>query len=515
MINLSNVLETSSQRVPDREALVCGERRLTFGEVEALSAKLATALSERGVGPGDMVALACPNIPEFVISYFAILKAGGVVVPVSLLLKTDEIVYILQKSKAVAFLCVEEGEATPIGGFGRAAFDQVGHCQSFIRISRDGNPCTSEEECVASLLAQDLPPLDTVQRNSDDTAVVIFTSGTTGKPKGAELTHGNLLTHCLMQQRMQNWQDDEVMVVALPLFHVYGQICQMAAGMGNGVRLILIPKFEPRAVLHWMRKEKATRYAGVPTMYWALLNHPDTEAEDGSSPFDTLRTASCGAAPMPVEMLKRFEERYDVRVQEGYGLSECSPSVTTHYFGLKRKPGTCGKPVWGTRVEVVDDDDNILPTGERGEIVIRGHHVMKGYLDDPEATAEALRGGWFHTGDIGVIDEEGYLTIVDRKKEMIIRGGMNVYPREIEEVLMSHPEVSLVAVIGVPDERVGQEVKAVVVRREGSSLTEEAMIAWAKEKMAAYKYPRSVEFRDALPTNATGKIQKRALLEVD
>ena len=238
-----------------------------------------------------------------------------------------------------------------------------------------------------------------------------------------------------------------------------------------------------------MREEKVNRFSGVPTMYWALLNDTTIPDEDVAAIRETLTFASSGGASLPVEILERFEERFGTPILEGYGLSETSPAVSNH-SPTQVEPGTCGTPIWGVQVRVVDEDGQPVPTGERGEIVVRGHCVMKGYLKDPEATREAFRGGWFHTGDIGIFDEDGYLSIVDRKKEMIIRGGMNVYPREIEEVMITHPEVSLVAVIGVPDERVGQEVKAVVVPAAGASPDPDALIAWCKERMAAFKYPR-------------------------
>jgi long-chain acyl-CoA synthetase len=301
------------------------------------------------------------------------------------------------------------------------------------------------------------------------------------------------------------------MLVVLPLFHIFGQVCQMMAGFGAGATLVLVPRFDAADVLRQIRDHGVTRLSGVPTMYWALLNHPGIDGEDVRETMRTVKSVGSGGASLPVDILRRFDERFGMALQEGYGLSECSPAVTTHHPGRPRKPGSVGTPLWGVQVAVMDDEGRLLGDGERGEIVVRGHGVMKGYLKNPEATAEAFKGGWFHTGDIGERDADGYYFIVDRKKEMIIRNGMNVYPREIEEILITHPAISLVAVIGVPSERTGQEVKAVVVPERGAAVTAEEITEWAKTRMANYKYPRLVEIREALPMTATGKIMKKAL----
>ena len=514
MLNLSNVLDASAAAHPGAEAVVCGPIRITYEALKARSDKLASGLASMGIGPGSIVAMACPNIPAFPEIYFAILKTGATVLPVSLLLKAPEIAYLLEHSEAAAFLCFEGSEALPIGAEGRKAFDGVETCRHFAWITAPGaSAVPSEDETSETWKARGGESFEAVTRAGDDTAVVIYTSGTTGRPKGAELTHMNLISHALVICNSAKVTNEDTILVALPLFHVFAQICQMVAGIGAAARLVLLPRFTAPDCARLMREEKVNRFSGVPTMYWALLNDTTIPDEDVAAIRETLTFASSGGASLPVEILERFEERFGTPILEGYGLSETSPAVSNHSPTQVRKPGTCGTPIWGVQVRVVDEDGQPVPTGERGEIVVRGHCVMKGYLKDPEATREAFRGGWFHTGDIGIFDEDGYLSIVDRKKEMIIRGGMNVYPREIEEVMITHPEVSLVAVIGVPDERVGQEVKAVVVPAAGASPDPDALIAWCKERMAAFKYPRTIELRDALPMNATGKIQKRMLTE--
>jgi long-chain acyl-CoA synthetase len=357
---------------------------------------------------------------------------------------------------------------------------------------------------------------ETRPRRPDDTAVILYTSGTTGQAKGAELTHENMVLNAVASRDMflpatLGGYEQEVALVTLPLFHSTAQTCQMNAGLLGGFRLVLLPRFEPAAVLGTMQREQVGIWIGVPTMYWALLKFIADTGADAAPVARHLRLCVSGGAPMPVDVMRRFEETFGVRILEGYGLSETSPVACFNQLHRASKPGTVGQPIFGVDVRCHDDQDRPVSTGERGEVVIRGPNIMKGYYNRPDATAEATRNGWFHTGDIGILDEEGYLAIVDRKKDMILRGGLNVYPREIEEVMMSHPAVSLVAVIGVPDERLGEEIKAFVVRRANATISEDELLSWCKEQLAAYKYPRSVEFRESLPVGATGKILKREL----
>jgi long-chain acyl-CoA synthetase len=303
----------------------------------------------------------------------------------------------------------------------------------------------------------------------------------------------------------------DVELITLPLFHSTAQTCQMNAGLLGGFRLVLLPRFDAATVLETMTRERVSFWIGVPTMYWTLLQFAAETKVDTAAVAEHLRLCISGGAPMPVEVMRRFESTFGVRILEGYGLSETSPVASFNQLQRTSKPGTVGQPIFGVDIRCVDAEGRFVAAGERGEVVIRGPNVMKGYYNRPEATAEAMRNGWFHTGDVGTIDEDGYLTIVDRTKDMIIRGGFNVYPRELEEVLVTHPAISMAAVIGVPDERLGEEVKAVVVRRAGAELSDTDLLAWCREQFAAYKYPRLVEFRDSLPVSATGKILKREL----
>jgi long-chain acyl-CoA synthetase len=348
-----------------------------------------------------------------------------------------------------------------------------------------------------------------VERRADDTAVILYTSGTTGQPKGAELSHANLLFNVLATHKLFGEHPDghEVYLCVLPLFHSFGQTVIMNAGLAQGGTLLLQPRFEPRTALRLLHRGGVTFFAGVPTMYWALL-----EAL-GDEPGDThvLRMAVSGGASLPVELMSRFNARFGTAVLEGYGLSETSP-VTTFNPASDPRAGSIGRPIWGVDCKLVDECWNeISGAGEVGEIAIRGHNVMQGYYKRPEATAEVMNDGWFRTGDLARRDGDGYYYIVDRAKDMIIRGGFNIYPREIEEMLMQHSAVSLVAVAGVPHPTHGEEVKAYIIRHPGSPIDAEELIGWAKQRLASYKYPRLVEFCDTLPMTSTGKILKRLL----
>jgi long-chain acyl-CoA synthetase len=514
-VGLASVLEHSAILIPDRVALTCGDTHLTYGVLDARAAQVASGLHALGIEPGDRVALSCPNIPWFSIAYFGILKAGASVVPLNVLLKPREIAYHLRDSGARAFFVFEGIPELPMAQMARAACDEVS-CQNLIVMTVDpAAPSPVSPAVTIGQIMHGRSGFESRRPRADDTAVILYTSGTTGHPKGAELTHLNMLLNATASRDMflpacRGGLEQDVALVTLPLFHSTAQTCLQNAGLLGGYRLVLLPRFEPAVVLETMAREQVNLWIGVPTMYWTLLQHV-------AAGFDTERIARhlklccSGGAPMPVEIMKRFEETFGVRILEGYGLSETSPVACFNQVHRATKPGTVGQPIFGVDVRCVDDEDRPVAVGERGEVVIRGPNVMKGYLNRPEATEEAMRHGWFHTGDIGVLDADGYLSIVDRKKDMILRGGFNVYPRELEEVLITHPAVSIVAVIGIPDERLGEEVKAYVVRKPGVAITEEELLAWCREQFAAYKYPRVVEFRDSLPVSPTGKILKREL----
>jgi len=517
MLNLAMVVDDPGRKYPDREAIVAGSTRLTYGQLNGLACQVANGLRERGIEPGDRVALSCPNIAYFPIAYFGILKAGAVVVPLNVLFKGGEVAYHLQDSGAKAYLCFEGSSDLPMAQMGHQGASQAPECRDFIVMPTQMGGATPVPDAMSFGELVDGQPTEceTADRSPEDTAVILYTSGTTGRPKGAELTNSNMLTNAFVSRMMASKAVDQrkrqTILITLPLFHSYGQTVQMNANLLAGDRLVLVPRFEAKSVLDLMRREKVTLFSGVPTMYWGLLNCAREHEIDTKPIAENLVLANSGGAAMPVELLAEFEKTFGVTILEGYGLSETSPTATFNQADLPRKVGSVGLPIFGCEVKVVDLEGKELPANEMGEIVIRGHNVMKGYIGRPEATAEAIPDGWFHSGDLGRKDEEGYVFIMDRLKDLVLRGGFNVYPREIEEVLAEHPAISLAAVVGVPHDELGEEIKAYVVRRPGAEVTEEEIIAWCQERVAAYKYPRIVEFRDSLPLTATGKILKREL----
>jgi long-chain acyl-CoA synthetase len=491
-LNLASIISESAARTPEAVAVRLGPLELTYAELDDRSARLAALLRERGLQQGDRVGLMLPNVLEFPISYYGILRAGGVVVPMNVLLKRREIAFYLEDSGAELLLAWHgfAGEAREGAADAGAELIEV------------------EPESFAELLGDREPDPEIAATDEEDTAVILYTSGTTGKPKGAELTHFNLSRNADIASRTtSNVKAGDVVLGALPLFHSFGQTVSMNASLRVGATLTLLPKFDPGDALEIIDRERITHFYGVPTMYGALLHHPGREDFDVSA----LRICITGGASMPVEVLRGFEQAFGCEVLEGYGLSETSPVACTNHPGRPRKPGSIGTPIEEVEMKLFDEGDNEVPRGEVGEIVVRGHNVMKGYWQRPEATEEAMQSGWFHTGDMARIDEDGYFFIVDRKKDLIIRGGYNVYPREVEEVLYEHPKIREAAVVGVPHDRWGEEIGAAVVLHEGEELTPEEVGEYVKERIAAYKYPRIVWFLDELPKGPTGKILKREI----
>ncbi len=515
MLNLAVLLEDSARKFPTREAVVLGDTRLTYAQVDAAANQVANLLVSRGLKPGDAVALTCPNLPYFPIVYYGILKAGCTVVPLNVLLKGREIAYHLADSGARAYFCFQGTPELPMGTEGFAGFGQSDGCEHFFMVTADPtapSPVDGTETMGEAVRGQS-PYFESMVTTETDTAVVLYTSGTTGQPKGAELTHSNLVLNALESSRMLGARVGERHILALPLFHSFGSTVQMNAGFGSAATLYLVPRFDPQVVLSLLQTEDITFFAGVPTMYWGLLGALAGDADvDVERIAGNMHIAVSGGSSLPLEILREFKARFGVDIMEGYGLSETSPVATFNQKDRPPKPGSIGYPIWGVEVKLVDDDWNLVEGPDQvGEIAIKGHLVMKGYRGRPDATAEVMKDGWFRTGDLARCDEDGFYFIVDRAKDMIIRGGFNVYPREVEEVLMTHPAVSLAAVVGVPHPSHGEEVKAYVIRQPGAELTDDQLVAWCKDTMAAYKYPRIVEFRDSLPMTATGKILKREL----
>ena len=499
--NLAVTLRESARRVPDKPAMILGDTRISYAVLNGLSDLVAANLSAGGLAAGDRVGLQLPNIPEFVIAYFGILKAGGVVVPMNVLLKAPEIEFQLRDSGAVALISCAAAADEAVKGADAAGVRSLFFAGPEVQVTGGAS--------FGDLLAGDAPEPQLAPVSPADPAVIIYTSGTTGTPKGAVLSHFTLYMNADKSGQLFAFDDSDIVLVALPLFHVFGLSSILNVCVLLGGTMSLTPRFEPAAVLAQIQRDRVTIFEGVPTMYVALLQVPGLDDYDTSS----LRVAVSGGAPMPAEVIDSFERRFGVVILEGYGLSETSSTTTFNISAEQRKVYSVGKPIWGVSVQVWNDQGRPQPAGAEhvGEIVVRGPNVMTCYHGNPEATAQAFADGWFHTGDLGYFDADGYLFIVGRIKDLIIRGGYNVYPREVEEVIYAHPAVAEAAVLGVPDPRLGEEVHAVVAVRAGQSVTEDELIDFTRSRLAAYKYPRTVEFRESLPKGPSGKILKREL----
>jgi len=491
-MNLASFLTTTATAQGDRIALRLGEKHTSYRELDQASGRVAGLLSERGVAPGDRVGVMLGNTPEFAAVYYGVLRAGAVVVPMNPLLKGREIAFYLSDSQARVLFVAQPFAAQARGG-------AIGTDTQVVEVGPAFLTGLVEHPIVDAV----------VDRNGSDTAVILYTSGTTGRPKGAELTHDNLAGNAeVTAETLLKLTPDDVIFGGLPLFHAFGQTVTLITAVRVGASVTMLPRFDPAAALATMAAHGVTIFVGVPTMYTALV------AAFPGSGFDASRVRVCvsGGAALPVEILHSFEKAYECPILEGYGLSETSPVASFNHPDAVRKPGSIGTPIAGVRMRVQDDDGRPVSDGQVGEIAIAGPNIMKGYWQRPDATASAIVDGWFRTGDMGRVDADGHYFIVDRKKDMIIRGGYNIYPREIEEVLYEHPGVAEAAVIGVPDPSLGEEVAAVVALKPGATDSPEQIRDFVKQQVAAYKYPRTVHVVDALPKGPTGKIVKRDIV---
>jgi long-chain acyl-CoA synthetase len=489
--NIATWLSDQAANRPDAPAIKQGELTISYGRLDDAAARAAALLEAHGVKAGDQVSLIMPNVAYFPIAYYGILRLGAVVVPTNPLLKAGEISYVWQDAEVSVAVVLDmfAPEAR------KAAKDTGTEVITVV-------PGEIEKQ-----LAGQTPRREVVRRDPEDTVVILYTSGTTGRPKGAELTQHNIGSNVITSvETLFHGGPSDVVFGGLPLFHSFGQTCAMNTSVYSGSCLALLPRFDPVEALQIIDREKVTIFLGVPTMYMALLAVPDKEAYDTSS----LRLAVSGGSSLPVEVLHGVERAFELKLLEGYGLSETSPVATFNHPDRQTKPGSVGLPIRGVEIAVVDPDDRELPTGEVGEVVIRGENIMKGYLNKPEATAEAMRNGWFHSGDLGRLDEDGFLYIVDRVKDMIVRNAYNVYPREVEELLFTHPAVAEAAVVGVPHPEHGEEIAALITLKPGAEATEDEIREWTKERIAAYKYPRIVKFGQ-IPKGPTGKVLKREI----
>ncbi|MCP2327761.1 long-chain acyl-CoA synthetase [Hamadaea flava] len=500
-LSLASVLAEASRRYPDKVAVVDGPHRVTYSQLWREALTYAAALRDLGIGPDKTVAVAVPNTVDFPRAYYGVLAAGAVVVPVHLLLNAQEIAYVLRDSGADLLIC-----HTALLGVAAEAAWAAG-----VPVVTVGSPSANQDapRRLEELATEPLPTF--VSRQAEDVAVVFYTSGTTGSPKGALLTHLNLVMNATVNVFDANdARPTDVVLGCLPLFHTYGQTVGMNGTFRLGATLVLLARFSGAAAIDLMLAEDVTVFHGVPTMYIGLL-----EAAAGRERLPELRITVSGGASLPVAVLEKFTEVFQTTIYEGYGLSETSPTATTNQPHFGTRPGTIGHPIWGVEVEIaraeVDERIELLPTGELGEIVIRGHNVFAGYLGKPEETERAVVDGWLRSGDLGTKDEEGFIRVVDRKKDLIIRGGFNVYPREVEEVLARHPAVAQVAVVGVPDDALGEEVVAVVVAAPDVAVTEEDLLAWSREQLGKHKYPRRVRLASELPMGPSLKVLKREI----
>jgi long-chain acyl-CoA synthetase len=496
MPNLADLLTRSAAEHPDRVAIKLDDSELSYAALDKAAARVAALLRAKGVQPGDRVGIMLPNVAYFPVCYFGALRAGAAIVPMNVLLKEREVAYYLGDSEAKVLLAWHQ-------------FADAAHAGAE---QTDAECVLVEPGEFEAMLARCQPTPEGADRRPEDTAVILYTSGTTGTPKGAELTHSNLLRNVEVSVGLFGLDERAVTLGALPFFHAFGQTCALNATVSVGGCLTLIPRFDGGKALEILERDRVTVFEGVPTMYAAMLHDPRADETDTSA----LEVCVSGGAAMPVEIMRAFEQKFGCQILEGYGLSETSPVASFNRRDRERKPGSIGLPIDGVEMRVIDDDGNEVPQDDVGEVAIRGHNIMKGYWRREEATAEAIDAdGWFKTGDIAKVDEDGYFFIVDRKKELVIRGGFNIYPREIEEVLYEHPDVREAAVIGIPHDTLGEEVAAAVALKPGAESTPGELRDFVKQRVAAYKYPRHVWLVDELPKGPTGKILKREIKPPD
>ena len=498
-MTVTQLLEEHAAQQGDKTFLFFRDEEITYQQLTDRMRALACGLIKIGVEKGDNVCLLIPNRPEFMYSFFGVMRAGAVAVTINTLLKGDEITYIVNDCEAEAIIVAHD--YLDLFRSIRKDCPRIKHVIS----TTDDDDVISLDQLLNTPVDENLLPSIT----ESDHASIIYTSGTTGRPKGVILTHGNYIWDTKLMNEAVKMTTEDRFVCILPLFHVNAQVVTTLAPLYAGASMVLMEKFSPKEFLPALERYGATAFSGVPTVYAILNNQADAEKYDLSK----LRFCVCGGAPMTVGVFEEFEKKYKAYILEGYGLSEGTCASSANPLGGKRKVGSIGLPYKGQPMKIFDDNDNEVPPGTVGEIVVKGPNVMKGYYNNPEATADTLKNGWLHTGDLGYVDEDGYFFIVGRKKEMIIRGGENIYPKEIEEVVYRHPAIREATIVGLPDEVWGEEVAAFVVLRDRATLTEDDLIEYCKEHLADYKCPRKVFFVQDLPKTATGKIQKRKVVE--
>lgn len=507
-MNLSDQLSITTRENPTKTAYVFQDQETSYQELEGSITKFAASLRELGYEKGDHIALVTGNSPYFIIGLYGALRLGLTVIPINPIYTADEMSYILKNGDVKAVITMDLFVET---------FEQMAHDLPLIEhyIIAETSPdadwqnskLSDKMKSFTSLVKEGSLQFDRPTIDEEDIAVILYTSGTTGAPKGAMLSHKNIYSNAKDVADYLQYDTNDKVIAALPMFHVFCLTVSLNAPLMNGGTVIIVPKFSPQETFRVASKWQATVFAGVPTMYNYLLQSSEGHTED----FHSVRLCISGGASMPVALLKEFENTFNVMVSEGYGLSEASPVTCFNPLDRPRKAGSIGQSIWNVENRVVDELGEELPPGEVGELVVRGPNVMKGYYKLDEETAVALRDGWLYTGDMAQVDEEGYFYIVDRKKDMILVGGYNVYPREVEEVLYKHPNITEVAVIGTPDPNLGEAVQAFVVLNEASAVTEQELVDYCARHLAKYKLPTSIDFLDELPKNTTGKILRKSL----
>ncbi|MDN3439214.1 long-chain fatty acid--CoA ligase [Planococcus sp. APC 3900] len=507
---MPQLLTETAEKIPDHTAIKFYQKEISYKELDLFSTLFASSLQQTGIHKHDRVAIMLPNCPQYIISYYGILKAGAIVTQINPMLLEKELSYLLNDSGAETIIVYE-----PLYPRIQAIAKDTALKNIIVVSFETKNQELDQASYFESFIGKGDGKVDSVVIDpAEDIAVLQYTGGTTGLSKGAMLTHRNIAVNALQAQEFFKDEvtfGEESCLTVIPLFHVFAMTSAMNLSVLNGSKNILLPRFDLEEVLETIKREQPTTFPGVPTMYIAITNHPKAK-EYG---IDSINVCNSGSAPMPLETMKEFEHKTGAKILEGYGLSEASPVTHCNPPFAERKPGSIGIGFPSTEYKIVDlaTGEEDVPTGEIGELIIRGPQVMKGYWNMPEETASTLKNGWLFTGDIAKMDESGYVYIVDRKKDLIISSGYNVYPRDVEEVLYEHPAVQEAVAIGIADPYRGESVKAIIVKKQGADINEEQLISWAKDKMAAYKVPRAIEFRDELPKTNVGKILRRALRE--
>ncbi len=511
MSNIALVLDLSARRVPNDTAVVFGEERWCYRDLHALANRIANGLNAAGIDKGDKVALSCPNRPEFIAAYFGILKTGAVVVPLSTMLKRPEVAHQIAGSDAKALIC---HDGPNFAEHVRPGFADVPACASMWIIDDEAGAQdrAGGEARFSDLIAGQLDRHETVPVASEDTASINYTSGTTGEAKGVEVSHGNLLYQVVLNQGLADRGMSRSRLVVLPLYHVFSQVLAVNLGLFSGEKLVLMPQFDPGTALALIRREKVNHVAGIPAVFQALLSVEGIGESERREISDCLRLAPCGGAAMPAGLSEAFAERFGIPIRQGYGLTETTSVVTWNAPNAPIVPGSVGPAVPGVSIRVTDGCGTAVKAGQAGRIFVRSAGLMTGYYKDPQSSHDVLTDGWLDTGDVGALDEDGYLFLFGRSDDLIIRGSTKVYPAEIEPILERHPAVAQAVVVGVPDPQLGQEVKAVIVLREGEPATENELLDWVKSRISDEKYPRLIELRTSLPMTGTQKVQRKLLV---